>query len=173
MQQNTVDSFVTEPFVEELAKGGFLPPIGHRSPYTTSRLAVLADGTTAPVLQILALRKYEKWPEDRFPFWIDGAYENETLANVALATRASRRGTPRLRRRSAFGAPAGSKEYMRAWRAENRERVRANSKRFAEKRNAILKQLAAVDETAPSTVEADRIEDDPIIEKLRRAVGEA
>jgi len=76
---------VTEEFVLELAEG-FLEPLSRsHPPHTISRIALLKDGTTRPVLRLLAERKFGPLSRDALPFWIDGDPNNETLANVALA----------------------------------------------------------------------------------------
>jgi hypothetical protein len=130
--------YKTELFVEEIAAGGFTEPVGRRSSFTSSRLAILADGTTKPVLLILAERQFKPWEPERFPFWIDGDRTNETLPNVGLATRASGLSRTRAKRtRNAFGVPAGSREYMKRWRAAHPEQVRASQTRYYEKRRAI------------------------------------
>jgi hypothetical protein len=121
----------TEPFLLEQAVD-FLEPLNARSPFTASRLAILKDGSTFPVLRLLAERKFGSWPEGSFPFWIDGDSSNETLENVALA--------PRLRtERRRLGLPGGP-DYRKRWRAANRERVRQYG-RNAALRRALLQLL--------------------------------
>lgn len=72
---------------------GYLDPIADgRTKFTRSRLAILSDGTTLPVLLLLSFRKYGKAPQEwepsgLFPFWLDGDYKNETLENIELAVR--------------------------------------------------------------------------------------
>jgi len=149
----------TEDFVLELCIA-ILEPVGKRSPLTTSRLAVLKDGTTAPVLALLCERKFgAKLPEGKHPFWMDGNYRNELLSNVDLAT------APTLKRErptpNRFGVPSGSREYMRRWREENRENVRAAQKRYAQRKRDVLKAVAAAVPT-----------DDPVLAKLHAAVHE-
>ena len=79
---------MTEQFIEEIVKE-YLPPLSLRSNFTSSRLAILKDHTTKPVLTLLAEKKFGEWNrDDAFPFWIDGDPTNETLSNVALAQRA-------------------------------------------------------------------------------------
>jgi len=129
---------MTEQFLHEIALS-FIEPIGKRSAYTASRLAVLKDGSTRPVLLLLAERKFGTWPEEKFPFWLDGDRTNETLENVDLATRPSRPTAPSGKRaKNPYGAPAGSREYMRRWRTANRERVNASQKTYAANRRAAV-----------------------------------
>jgi len=107
---------LTERFVMDLTTD-FLEPLSPwGSPYTASRLAVLPDRSTIPVLRLLALKKFGSWAADEFPFWIDGDPSNETLENVALARR--ERATHRK-----LGIPSGP-DYRAKWNAANRERVR-------------------------------------------------
>jgi hypothetical protein len=158
---------MTEQFLVKMVLR-FLEPVGKRSVYTASRLAVLPDGTTVPVLFLLAKQKFGTWPEEQFPFWKDGDRTNEMLGNVELATRATRpkRGT----QKNKFGVPAGSKEYMKRYREENRERVRDSQKRYTLKRRAVVKHVLAADAAA-----AEQGSDEPaVLSKLQKAVeGEA
>lgn len=147
----------TEQFVLDLAAKGFVDPLTKRSAFKMTRLAVLTDGTTKPVLDILAERRFTTWDEDQFPFWIDGDMTNETLVNVGLATRSSN-GTRRVR--SSFGVPAGTKEYMKKWRAANKDRVKASQKKYSDKQRDAL---AAAVEVAEQT-------EDPLLAKLLTAV---
>ena len=85
----------TEQFIIDMAED-FFPPLSLRSDFTSSRLALLKNNTTCPVLTILAERKFGEWRRaDAFPFWIDGDSTNETLSNVALARRNRRFGMRR------------------------------------------------------------------------------
>jgi hypothetical protein len=148
---------MTEPFLLEQARE-FLEPLTARSDFKKSRIAVMHDGTTAPVLDVLARRKYATgWEEDQFPFWVDGNYRNEMLANVGLATKAS---NGDARRRSAFGVPAGTKEYMKRWRAANRDKMKAAQQRYADKQKRVLE------------VAAEHASEDPVLARLLRAVTE-
>jgi hypothetical protein len=137
MHATVAAAYRTEDFIVELATE-FLEPVGRRSPYTASRLAVLQDGSTMPVLQLLAERKFGKWEEEYFPFWVDGNRRNETLGNVDLATRASRVAKRARRARNSFGVPAGTKEYMKKWRAANKDKVRTAQSQYATRRRSAL-----------------------------------
>lgn len=112
----------TEPFVSQLAVD-FIDPLVEHSPYTTSRIAVLKDGTPCSVLQLLAERKFGAVPEGHFPFWIDGDSRNETLSNVALAEREARA-------RRKLKLPGGP-DYRKRWRELNPERVLAYTRTAA------------------------------------------
>jgi len=131
--------YTTESFIGDIATGGLLEPVGRRSPFTMSRIAILADGTMKPVLTLLAERKFGTWDTaSRFPFWIDGDRTNETLENVDLATRPASRASGRRRLRNSFGVPSGTKEYMTKWREKNRDRVQASQRRYADRRRKVL-----------------------------------
>jgi hypothetical protein len=133
---------MTDPTVLATAKS-FTEPIGKKSPYKTSRLMVLEDGTTMPVLTFLAKAKFTSWDEDQFPFWIDGNYKNEIPENVGLATSLGGRSKKLRRPRSAYGVPAGTKEYMRAWRAAHKDSVKASQKKYTDKQRLVLERFAA------------------------------
>lgn len=114
---------------------------------------------------MLARRKFPTgWDQEQFPFWLDGDRQNEMLGNVGLATRAA--ASPR--QRSAFGVPAGTKEYMRLWRAAHRDQVRASQQRFAQRRRAVLQAAReAIEAQTPADAE---LHSDPVLEKLFAAV---
>jgi len=72
----------------------FLLPLGNVwFAYTSSRVAVLKDGSTKPVLTLLAELRFPDWAASpallrrQAPFWKDGDLTNETLENVDLADR--------------------------------------------------------------------------------------
>jgi len=50
---------------------------------------------------------------------------------------------------------------MKAWRAEHKTEVAASQKRYADRRRAVLRKVKELAESS---------EDDPVLEKLRRAV---
>lgn len=169
----------TEEFVLALAKG-FIEPVGRRNAFTMSRLAVREDGTTTPVLLLLADRKFgpEKLPEDKFPFWTDGNYRNELLSNVELATRPSAPST--LQRKSSYGVPSGTPEYMKAWQKANPEKVREARKRFMARRRAVLQgvqaEVAKAEATQPPVaadvvLDEDDVETDPVLARLEELLG--
>lgn len=63
-----------------------------KTPYTTSRLAVLPERLPVPILLHLAEKKFGRRPEEwkpagLFPFWIDGNPSNEVPENIAVAIR--------------------------------------------------------------------------------------
>jgi hypothetical protein len=137
-----------------------LDPLNKRKKYTTSRLVVQPDGTTVPVLRLIALEKFGPWKEVEYePIWTDGDWTNETWTNVSLLERLAE-----VRdRRSTYGVPAGTPEYYRRYRKANRDKVAAAQKRYnARKRDALRAAKAVVEgqETAiaaagPSALEAE------------------
>lgn len=81
---------MTEPFLLELAVGGFIEPLGRPAiPHIASRLVLLGEGQAPkPVLRILAERKLgRELRSEEFAFWLDGDPLNETLENVSVARR--------------------------------------------------------------------------------------
>jgi hypothetical protein len=115
-----------------LARYTLLPPVSKRKPYTTSRLAILDDGTTMPVLRILAREKFGEWDErEKFPFWIDKDWTHETLDNVELCAHSESDGQRPI---SSYGVPAGTQEYSRRWRAANTEKVKTSQRNYRRRR---------------------------------------
>lgn len=129
-------------------------PLTRKNSRVASRIAVLKDGRTVPVLRLFAAHlKGGSVPQDAVPYWLDGDYENEELSNVGFATKP--KASP-FKKKSPYSAPSGTLEYMREWRAANRERVRAAQKRFAARKT----------EEAASAAEPD------ILRTLEKLVGE-
>lgn len=125
----------TEPFVLELAQEFIDPLSPNRSPFTLTRLVLLKEGGLVyPVLRLLAIRKFGRWPADSFPFWLDGDPSNETLDNVALAAREKP-----IRRK--LGLPGGP-DYRKRWRALNAARVQKYT-REARVRRSLRKSLGS------------------------------
>jgi hypothetical protein len=140
----TTSAYTTDSSVVEVAVGGFVEPVGRRSSYTASRLAILADGTTKPVLLILAEALYTSWDEDKFPFWVNGSRFLESASNVGLATRATGTSATRRRRtRSTFGVPSGTKEYMKLWRAAHKENVRTSQRKYVARLTNLVQAVQA------------------------------
>ena len=174
-----IEPISTEPWLIETAVR-FLQPIGLKARHMRSRLAVLPDGTTSPVLLLLAKAKFLTGAIDAefVPVWEDGDPRNETFDNVVLLPRGEATGVIRGKRgsrriklptRSKLGVPAGTKEYMAAWRAANADRVRqyaiaAKARRDARKEN-MFKEV--------KTIEALVVEHDPLLARLHSMVKSA
>jgi hypothetical protein len=106
---------------------GYLPPLDPKTPYTASRLAVFEDGTTMPVLTLLAEQKFGTISKGLFPFWLDGDPSHEHVDNVELA-----QATKREYRRLGLGGP----DYLHRWQEANRERVREHTRNWHRRRRA-------------------------------------
>ena len=137
-----------------------LEPINKRKKYTTSRLVVQPDGTTVPVLRLIALEKFGQWTEAEYePIWKDGDWTNESWDNVVLMERVSETRD----KRSSYGVPAGTPEYYRRYRKANKDKIAAAQKRYnARKRDALraMKEIEAkrgdsVVQSGPSALEAE------------------
>ena len=134
-----------------------------RKRYTTSRLVIQPDGTTVPVLRLLALEKFGPWQEIEFePIWKDGNWTNETWGNVMLLERLSE-----VRdRRSTYGVPAGTPEYYRRYRKANKDKVAAAQKKYNERKRDALRaakatleqQESAIAASGPSALEAEGLD---------------
>jgi hypothetical protein len=162
--QDTIHPFTTEPFLLEYE---LLPPVGRRKPWTQSRLAKVEDGTTVPVLRLLALEKFGPWREaERTPYWKDRDWRNETLDNVEMLDVVESTG---IRKVSAFGVPAGSKPYLKAWREANPEKVKAAQKRYREKRAALLREVRRPTDPG-SPVALDPEPENPLLKKMERLI---
>lgn len=126
-----------------------LPPINMRSCLRTSQLLKTADGSTIPVLWILAEKVHGPWdPKEKDVFWKDRDPTNVCFENVGIAEKnpfATR--TP-----SKYTAPAGTPEYFRARNADPEVRIARNAyqrKRYANTRAAV-KKLSQLEAGAPS-----------------------
>ena len=143
-----------------LAEKRILEPINKRKKYTTSRLVVQPDGTTVPVLRLIALEKFGQRTEAEYaPIWKDGDWTNESWDNVVLMERVSETRD----KRSSYGVPAGTPEYYRRYRKANKDKIAAAQKRYnARKRDALraMKEIEAkrgdsVVQSGPSALEAE------------------
>jgi hypothetical protein len=105
----------THPRVLELAAGRTIinPPTIRSDSWRNSRLFVNPDGSVQRVLDVLAT---SLGYDGGKAYWKDRDWTNETPENVGFAA------APAPRRKSAYGIPAGTPEYHRAYRAANKER---------------------------------------------------
>jgi len=171
------DIFTSEQFLERYV---LLPPVSKRRAYTMSRLAVVADGTTVPVLRLLAREKLGEWDDlTHFPYWKDKDYHNETFTNVALCEIAESTGR---RIRSMFDVPSGTKEYMKKWRDAHPERIKASQAKYRKKRQEEHQRLRQLERSSALTVDPKTQHPDPDAgsnpedegeESLRSSVGES
>ena len=172
----TFKKFTTEGYVLEQAEKGFIEPLtSSRSVWAKSRLAVLADGSTVPVLLLLARKKFPAWdPEVQTPFWKNGDWQTETFDNVDLMTKS----VPKKRegRRNEFGVPAGSPEYMKLWRLKNPDKMKAAQKRYLAKRKELLASLRGIRDSPRlrelATEDPADVSFTDLIEKLTSVINE-
>lgn len=137
----------------------FDPP-SWRKQWTASRIVRTREGFTLPLLWFLAERKFGAWdPKEWIMYWKDKDAQNESLENVER-TKAK---TERQTRVNPFGAPSGSPEYMKAYREQNRDKVRA----YHRKRYAKSRELWRRDKESKSTIDTSPIEDE-MAERLRK-----
>jgi hypothetical protein len=146
------EKFTTDPL---LGKYTLLGPMSRRSQWTKSRLVVLEDGTTMPVLQVLAREKFGTWDEkEKRPFWKDKDWTNETVDNVELVEVTEHRHAGRAK--SQFGVPSNTKAYHKKWREANPKRTREASRRYHERQKLLAEAARTiVDGTTVPLVELD------------------
>src|SRR6266576_3101139 len=110
-------TFITDPSVwAVIGNRELVEPLSYRKQWTASRLVVLGDGTTTPLLALLAEAKYGPWDGKRYmAVWKDKNCTNESIDNVALVEISSiGSGRGRI---SSLGVPSGTKEYWKAYSA--------------------------------------------------------
>lgn len=133
--------FVTTDEVKRVIGGReVFEPGSYRKQWTASRLVKLEDGTTIPLLHLLVTHKFGAWdPKTQMPYWKDKLCTNEDLNNVELLEI-----SPEHRpRQNSFGVPSGTKEYMKRWRAANRETINARHREYYRRLRALAKQAEA------------------------------
>lgn len=119
-----------------------MPPRLRRT-WSNSRLVGLEDGSTMPLLHIIAEAKFGPWdPSKYYPVWADQNWCHEDLENVVLVEKAA----PREHRpKSQYGVPAGSREYYKRYRAAHPEKVSEWSKKAYVKRKEAIAQTAKLE----------------------------
>jgi len=155
--------YFTDPSILRLAKAMLEPLTEGAAPETRSRLMILADGTVMPVLKQLALMRFGPWDKTLQPVWKDGNLFREQLDNVELRERHI---TRRVRKRTDLGFPAGTPEYMKAWRMKNPDKARAAQKRYVQKRKELLASLKDLRSSAVLRTATDRARLDAAAEGL-------
>jgi len=112
-------------------------PVSKRRDWYNSRLVLLDDGTTRPVLHVLAEERFGPLGSRWKPYWVDKDWTNETMDNVAVSDMQ----VEETKRVTKYGVPAGTPEYYRKYRAENGEERRRYYRERYKKRAALLKDL--------------------------------
>jgi hypothetical protein len=108
-----------------------------RRTWENSRLVVQEDGSTVPVLVLLANHVFGPWdPQTHYPVWKDKDYCNESPENVQLVEK-SQFGP---RRKNPYGVPAGTREYWRKYREANRARLREVQQQHYARRKQTVKE---------------------------------
>lgn len=155
-----MSDFPTHPMVLELAAGRpIIDPPQKRTSWYTTRLFVNVDGTTSRVLDALAERLYPDLnPRTYRAIWKDMDWRNETPENVGTSSE------PGERRRSAFGVPAGTRDYWKAYRAANRAKVREYQAKSIQKRRAAV--------AAAREKQANEISDSPFAAQMGERLAE-
>jgi hypothetical protein len=110
-----------------------------RRTWSNSRLVIQEDGSTIPLLHILAEHKFGPWDaSSQRPFWKDMDWTNECLDNVALT---GVFGSRPQRPKNTSGFPSGSPEYYKWYRTQNKDKVRQWAKNSYSKRKENTQSL--------------------------------
>ena len=139
---------ITDERVKELiGNRKVLDPPTTRLSWTNSRLVVCDDGSTMPVLQIIA-EAHEPWdPSEFYPVWADKDWTNESFDNTKLIRKAAHR-TKRSNNKSGF--PAGTPEYFQWYRAQHKDRNKVYNANARDRRRAreaeILRMKVEIEE---------------------------
>lgn len=103
-----------------------------RRTWQNSRLVIQEDGTTLPVLHVLAEHLFGPWdPHTHYPVWKDMDWTNESLENVQLA---SRFGSRPKRPKNASGFPSGTPEYHKWYRTQHPEKQKEYNRNYYQSR---------------------------------------
>jgi len=115
---------ITDPKVLELiGDRKILDPPSPRISWTNSRLVVLDNGSTIPLLHVIAEAAHGFWdPNEVYPVWDDKNWTNESFTNTKLIRKAVGR---TKRSNNTTGFPAGTPDYYRAYRAKHKDRNKA------------------------------------------------
>jgi len=144
-----------------------LDPPTTRLGWTNSRLVVLQDGSTMPVLQIIA-EAHEPWdPSEFYPVWADKDWTNESFDNIKLIRKAVHR-TKRSNNKSGF--PAGTPEYFQWYRAQHKDRNKiynANARAARREREAqVLAMKIELEELRARTAKQEEVLTAPSLDFL-------
>jgi len=139
----------TDEVLQLVAGREVLDAPSYKKLWTASRLIRLDDGSTLPLLWIIAEAKFGPFdPKTHMPFWKDKLCTNESFENVELLEISSEHRT----RQNPYGVPAGTREYMKRYRAANKEKVKGYHKKYYDKmREAYQAQRTVVEGPKTST----------------------
>jgi hypothetical protein len=105
----------------------------------------MEDGTTVPLLYILAAHKFGAFdPKEKMPYWGDKMCTNESLDNVELLPM----NPDRRPRQNSYGVPSGTPEYLKRYRAANKDKMKTYHQRYYRKMREVYE---AALHAAPST----------------------
>lgn len=145
-------------------------PSGDCAEEVRSRLVVLTDGTTMPVLRVLAREAGLVWDDAKErPEWRDpNARPLEIRENVHIV---ALRTEPFIRR-SAYGVKSGTAAYRKAWRGAHPESVRRYAKASYERRKELIAKGRQLAEIERGLEGKDLVEDlkDPVLSKLESLI---
>jgi hypothetical protein len=128
----------TAPEVVALIDGRpMLPPPRLRRTWVNSRLVGQDDGSTIPLVILIAEKKFGPWdPKAFYAVWKDKDWCNESMDNVILVAKS----ISHEPRRNPYGVPAGSPEYYKLYRRDHPEKVKEWQKKAYTKRRNVLKE---------------------------------
>lgn len=167
-------TFITDPRVwATIGERKLVEPLSYRKQWTASRLVLMDDGTTTPLLTLLAEAKFGPWdPKTHIAVWTDKNCTNESPDNVSLVELSSI-GSGRGRM-SKFGIPSGTKEYFRRYAQENREKLREYRKTRYNERKTLYeenKKRLAIEQLIESKPPIEAPAADELFERLQKLLS--
>jgi hypothetical protein len=132
-------------------------PPSLRKRYTSSHLVIEPDGSTVPLLWIIAEKLFGAWDQalDGYPYWKDMNCYNASETNVGFS---KKRIDPIKRKPSQYG-PSGTPEYFRAYYEATREkRKKYQRERYHEGRAAVKRLQDGLQSEHISTEKAEGLQ---------------
>lgn len=141
---------------------------GRSDSWFASRVVVQPEtAEVSTVLRELAKVKYPALDLSKLqPYWLDANMLNEKLENVGLSVKGASADRVETRGRKAgnkYGAMAGTPEYHKAYREQNKEKVNEIQKRYQKRVRALAR---AAKEQGVSTTAVPAAPPSPLIEDL-------
>jgi hypothetical protein len=131
-----------ERVLELIGNRKVLDPLSPRISWVNSRLVVLDNGSTIPLLHVIAEAAHGFWdPNEQYPVWADKHWTNESFDNTKLISKPTPRGK---RPANKSGFPAGSPEYHKWHRAQTKDKQKEYSKAAYARRREAAKQVLAM-----------------------------